>query len=152
MVSCGIYLIVRHHFIVNRLSCCIINQQQLQWAVYMVLRVASTYYRSYYSIWLLTTLAHTKSILHTTFYFILFVSSGLGMCDRLNSLVCAVIQGSLICAIKLTCKLSDFFNLMRLMHERRTASIKFWYYALWPDKYGKWKLPRNYCSYFVGHC
>jgi len=54
-------------------------------------------HRSYYSVRLLctelyvfvrllTTLAHTKSNTHTAFS--LFVSSELGMCDRLNSLVC----------------------------------------------------------------
>jgi len=34
--------------------------------------------------------AHRIKLSH--FYFILIVSSGLGMCDRLNFLLCAVIQ------------------------------------------------------------
>jgi len=31
-ILCGIYLIVSYNFIINRPLCCIINQQQLQWA------------------------------------------------------------------------------------------------------------------------
>jgi len=43
---------------------------------------ASTYRKSYYSAVHQTTLAHTESNTHTAF--ILFVSSGLGICDRLD--------------------------------------------------------------------
>jgi len=49
----------------------------------VVPRVPSTYHRSYYSLRLLTTLAHNESNMPTTF--ILFMSSRIGMCDRLNS-------------------------------------------------------------------
>jgi len=49
---------------------------------------------------LFNTRAHLIKHAHNL-YFIPFVSSGLGMCDRLNYLVCAVIRGSLICPIKL---------------------------------------------------
>jgi len=50
------------------------------------------------------------------FCFILFVSSGLGICDRLNSLVCTVIRGSLTCPVKVPGMLSEFcFILMRLI-------------------------------------
>jgi len=36
------------------------------------------------------------------------MSSGLGMCDRLNSLVCTVIGGSFICPIKVPRMLAEF--------------------------------------------
>ena len=60
---------------------------ELQGTAYVVLRVASTYH-----IVLLHKAAddigtHQIKQAHC-FYFTLFVSSGLGMCDRLNSLVC----------------------------------------------------------------
>jgi len=42
---------------------------------------------------------------------VLFVSSGLGMCDRLNSLVC-------------TLPFYTFYNLVRLVYKKRTASIQ----------------------------
>ena len=48
------------------------------------------------------------------FYFILFVSSGLSMCDRLNSLVSMVIQESLICPIQVMCYLS--FSSFNALH------------------------------------
>ena len=36
VVNDATYLIASYDFFVNRPSCCIINQQQLQWAAYVV--------------------------------------------------------------------------------------------------------------------
>ena len=49
MIYDAIYLIASYDSFVNRPSCCVINQQQLQWAAYVVPRVDSTYHISYYS-------------------------------------------------------------------------------------------------------
>jgi len=45
----------------------VINQQQSQWAAYVVPRVASTYHRLQYSARLLASLVHTDSNKRTTF-------------------------------------------------------------------------------------
>jgi len=67
-------------------------------------------------------------------FFILFVSSRLGMCDRLNSLECMAIRWSLICPIKLPqahiCYLNfasfnaPHNNAVGLLYEKGTASIQ----------------------------
>jgi len=67
------------------------------------------------------------------------MSSGLGMCDRLNSLslvcstyiLCTVIRGSLIYRIKLPRMYPNFasfnapYNPVRRIYEKRGASIQF---------------------------
>jgi len=45
---------------------------------------------------------------HNFHFIFLFVSSRLGMCDRLNPLVCTVIRGSLICLINVPHMLAEF--------------------------------------------
>jgi len=98
----------------------------------VVPRVASIYHKSYYSARLLTTGAYLIKHVHNI-YLVLFMSSRLGMGDRLNSLIvtCAVIQGSLICKIKLPVSYLSFvsfnapYNPVRLVYEKRTASTKF---------------------------
>ena len=72
----AIYLIASYDFFINRLSCYAINQQQLQ-----VAKLAHTTEAPD------CVGAHRIKRTHN-FYFILFVSSGLDMCDRLNSLIC----------------------------------------------------------------
>ena len=73
------------------------------------------------------------------FYFILFVSSGLGMCDRLNSLICndrlnsqwrlrhsGVIGKELNTALTLSfASLNAPYNPVRFMYGKRTASLQF---------------------------
>jgi len=74
------------------------------------------------------------------FYFILFVSSGLRMCDRTNSLVCNDILNSQLATSaignyceRVECSLAYLsfasftvpYNLMCFMYDKRTASIYF---------------------------
>ena len=44
MVNGAIYVIASDDFFVNRPSCYVIHQQELQWAEYVVPRVARTYH------------------------------------------------------------------------------------------------------------
>jgi len=85
VINGRIYVIASYDFIVNRPLCCVINQQHLQW-------VASESSLHITQIVLLCGApdsigAHRIKRAHN-FYFILFVSGGICMFDRLNSLVC----------------------------------------------------------------
>jgi len=65
-----IYSIASCDFFVNTPLCNVINQQQLKWATHVVPWLAHASmlkHRSYYSMRLLTALAHTKWNTHTAF-------------------------------------------------------------------------------------
>jgi len=150
----AIYLIASYNFFVNRPSCYAINQQQLQWAEYVVPRVASTAR-------LLTSLAHTESNMRTTF--VLFVSSRLNMGDRLPVVTpslrwlqhLGVIATELTTVIRMTyVSFTSFnapYNLVRFMYEIRTASSQFLilhlivWCALWSEKYDNFAGEKCIC-------
>jgi len=69
--------------------------------------------------------------------------SRLGMCNRLNSLICMVIRGSLICLIKLPSYI--IWVVLHLMHliiwcalcmKKEQLAFNFWYCALFGVPYG----------------
>ena len=87
MVNGVIYLIASYDFCVKRPLCHVINEQQMQLAAYVVLRVASN--KHIPQILMLRKApgyigAHRIKHTHTL---ILFASSRSGMCNGLNSLL-----------------------------------------------------------------
>jgi len=143
----AVCLIAWYDFSVNRPSYYIINHQQLQWAAYLVLRVASTYHRSYYSTRLLTKLAHIESNQTHNFYFILLVYSGLGMCVwQIKLPVVTPAFGSYCKRVEYSLTYQSFASFSTLYVWTKIASIqslilcrkvqKMWYIhilANWPD-------------------
>jgi len=142
VVNHAIYLIASYDFVLNRLSCYIINQQQLQWTVYVVPRVATTYHITPPGSWLhWCTLNQTRAQL----YFILFVSSGLDMYHRLNPLICndrfnsqlaTLAIGSYCERVEYSLTYLVLLHLMRLAirctlcMKKKQPTFNFWYCAL----------------------
>jgi len=117
---------------------------------------------------LLTTLAHAESPkTRAQLYFILFVSSGLGMCGTLNSLVCNDrlnsqwrLRHSGVERVEYSLTYRSFasfnapYNPVRFMYGKRTASIPFLILRLlilcasWSRKYGNYSQ-NWFTNYFV---